>query len=131
MKNVIKLTMMMLAVTMLTMSSCSKEDTYQRRIIGKWECIHQKSLPDNPTNIDLSQYDDSNAVGNIWEFSNDGIFKETTSNGTSSYTYTITEDYLSLLGLAFHIQELTSSTLIIWFGYDNGRCLYYEFQRVR
>ena len=126
------------AVTIVMLNACSKEDSYQRRIIGKWECVHAKLLPDNPVNIDPNQYDDSN-IDNavlIWEFSSDGIVKATTTDWTYSYTYSITEEYLEVAGTLFqgsgalHIYELTNSSLIVW-QYVNGSYFYLEFQRVR
>lgn len=129
------MTMLLCAVTMVVLSACSKEDTYQRRIIGKWECVHFKHLPDNPANVDPNQYDDytnSGNIGLIWEFSSDGIVKETATYGTNAFTYSITEEYLVCAGIAsFNIHELTNSSLIVWWNGSGNYCRYYEFQRVR
>ena len=129
------MTILLCAVTMVMLSACSKEDSYQRRIVGKWECVHHKRLPDNPANIDPNQYDDytnSSNIGIIWEFSSDGVWKQTNSIGTRVYSYSITEEYLILAGMeSLNIHELTNSSLIVWRYSLNNYYVYDEFQRVR
>ena len=137
MKKTMKLMAILLcAVTMATMSSCSKEDTYQRRIIGKWRCIHSYfDQLDDPTNINPSQYHDDNGVGQIWEFSDDGTMKITGATFSGSpevYPYTITDECLIYGGfVSYHIHEFTNTTLIIWYKYPNNYYEYREFQKVR
>lgn len=137
MENALKVMAILLcAVTMATMSSCSKEDTYQRRIVGKWECIHSIfDQLDDPTNIDPSEYNfDDDGVGIIWEFSSDGTMKWTAPDDTDAYTYTytITEENLIVAGLlSFQVHEITNTTLIVWFKNKNNYYRYFEFQKVR
>ena len=133
MKKTLKvMAILLFAVTMVTMSSCSKEDTYQRKIVGKWEVVHDYSGSQSfdPANIDQSLYDDDD-VGEIWEFFSDGSI---TIDGEGGVTYTIQGDYLvfqQLFVFNYHIQELTNSSMIIWRDTLFDTYDYLEFKKVR
>lgn len=141
MKKTLKvIAILLFAVTMVTVSSCSKERTYQNRIVGKWECIHRATGYIDPTHIDPSQYHNEDcAVGSIWDFTQDGLLKvseiaNTPSNSTEALPYVIAGEYLSFGGIVtYYIQELTNSSLIIWscIEYEGDYYNYYEFQKVR
>ena len=126
MKKTLKaMAILLCAVTMVMMSACSKEDTYQRRIVGKWEVVHHAYGDFDPLNISPSQFD-NDGVGDIWEFRDDGIVLR----NDDPASYVITEDYLVVAGLvSFNIQEFTKNTLIIWIDYGY-RKEYYELQKV-
>ena len=131
MKKTMKKTMkvmaiLLCAVTMVMMSACSKEDTYQRRIVGKWEVVHHAYGIFDPLNISPSQFD-SDDVGDIWEFRDNGLVW---IDDDPPVSYAITEDYLVIAGLvSFNIQELTKNSLIIWIDYGSRE--YYELQKDR
>lgn len=132
MKKTIKVMAILLcAVTMVMLSACSKEDSYQRRIVGKWECVNYwYAVGNNPTSINSNQYYDESIIGEIWEFSNDGTAR--LNNELTSYI--LTENDILFGGLfTFHIDELTNSSLKVWWKPINNESYVdmYEFQRVR
>lgn len=140
MKKTIKVMAILLcAVTMVMLSACSKKDTYQRRIIGKWECVNSwYAVGNDPASISPNQYlydeGDHDRIGQIWEFSNDGTMRM--DNVLFSYIFTEDEDDILIGGLfTFHINELTNSSLKVWvdlFNSSDEDCIRMaEFQRVR
>ena len=110
MKKAIKLIVMLLfAVAMATMSSCSKENSYQRKIVGKWvvvnDVIHWNNVPGEPTT------ETGPNIGLIWEFRTNGKMIV----GGRELPYTIDGDSLFYRGALstgdWKIVELTNSTM--------------------
>lgn len=135
MKKTLKVMALLLCTITISMvlSSCSKEDSYQRKIVGKWEVVHDYSGRQSfdPANFDQSLYDDY-YVGEIWEFFSDGSI---TIDGAGSITYTIQEDHLVLhefFVANYHIYELTNSSMIIWMDKQFlDTPVYIEFKKVK
>ena len=118
---------LLLGLSMATMmTSCTKDNA--QLIVGKWEIVYhlESGQAIDPSNLDLSLYD-NHGVGEIWEFSSDGVWSHRHETGT----YLIQGDVLTLLvGFTwnFDIYELTNSSLKFGgfaFGYH-----YYEFKKV-
>ena len=130
--------LLLCAITMAAvLSSCSKEDNYQRKIVGKWEVIHSyRSYGSsfNPVNFDHSLCQDHSA-GDIWEFFSDGSVSVEDWEDIGTCTYSIQGDYLVMrvgFVLSYHIQELTNSSLIIWeYKSFADEETYIEFKKVR
>lgn len=99
------------AVTMVMLSACSKEDTNERKIIGKWITTNEvKYFYDGEGNlIGTKDY----SVGDVYEFKSDGTASE---NGVFFVKYSIAGDELVLgegtVTFSYRIVELTNSTMI-------------------
>ncbi len=128
MKKAIKLIVMLLfAVAMATMSSCSKEDSYQRKIVGKWKLIHEYGVNDEGNHFEHT-YEDGEKT---WVFNSDGGCSFPINGGSNvNGTYVITNNTLMisyLLSYSFEIQELTNTTMILHLSFFSEKT--YEFRK--
>ena len=106
-----KIALLLCAITMAAVSSsCSKEDSYQRKIIGKWEVIN------------TSASEDSGIVGAIWDFNSDGVCSAQIPSGdgtffTYNYSYVVSDDTLVMTPMLVNIKiiDITNTTLILHF----------------
>ncbi len=103
MKKTLKLMAMvvLVAVTTLMFSSCSKESM----IVGKWKCV-QEVYNDNGNEIG-----NDSRINQVWEFKSDGVVE---IDGTK-VAYSISGDDITIMGgmLNGTITTLTSSKLVL------------------
>ncbi len=100
---------LLFAVTMETMSSCSKEDIYQRKIVGKWSKSKETYFFYDASNTLVYSYESSSELGLIYEFINDG---EVILGGLVSTTYSLEGNVLKFKGDSYEIEELTNTTMV-------------------
>lgn len=103
MKKTIKVMVMLLfAATLTTMVSCSKESSYETRIVGTWQCTE--------SSIDLVFFE-----GDTYRFQTDGTFTVNPGpNHDGDAFYQISNDNLMITAIAavvFKIEELSSTTM--------------------
>ena len=91
-------TAMMIAAIGLMGVSCTKED-YSDDIVGQWDHISDEHFINNK----LISFRDE--TGEIWVFTEDGIFRRIGPEVTSSTTYTITENELKVKQKDLDIME--------------------------
>lgn len=103
MKKTLKLmTMLLCVVSLASLSSCSRDGD----IIGKWKVTSATSDDD---------FDAEAMVGDIWEFTADGVLYRITGTETYSGQYAVNDNYLVANGgiLQGPITTLTNSRLVL------------------
>lgn len=119
-------------MTATVLGSCSKEnnshsqnvtqDTYQTRIIGKWQMTRRyEHYPSGES---------EHVAGEIWIFNSDGIVTRQDASGTQAveYSYSISGNTLVIL-LGYQIVELTNTTMILHFEVNNSTYEAFEFKK--
>ena len=101
--------MFMCIVSMIALTSCSKDSTSDD-IIGKWKCTVD-NYNDNGNDMGHDSF-----VGSVWEFKDGGVL----NMGNEVVNYTINDKTIVILGgiLSGSVTKLTSSTLILDLKYN-------------
>lgn len=102
--------LLLCVITMATiLCSCSKEDSYQRRIVGKWGFIHETTYFYDALNTLVKTNENTDFAGMVVEFTANGNY---IALGFSSY-YILDGDLLILgEGNTVTIEEMTNTTMI-------------------
>ena len=117
MKKTVKVvTLLLCAITMVTvLDSCSKENSYKKRIIGKWQYTREYAFGHG--DLEGESYDNTytSEDGPILVFNEDGILILQNADGTEvmSTTYTISENAIVFLWCKYQIIELTNTIMIL------------------
>lgn len=129
MKKTMKVMAMLLcAVTMVLMSGCSKESTYERRIVGKWEVVRTDycggcEIPpwvfnsDGRCSVWVEEEDDPGLINTSYYFVN--------GNTLMIQYYVLT--------IPWEIQELSNTTMILRTNSikKDEEWTQYEFKKIR
>lgn len=114
MKKTMKVMALLLCAIMMAtvLSSCSKEDSYQKKIIGRWSFTNEVDYYYDASNTLVNTEDFS--VGFVVEFTDSGNF---IVGGLRSVPFSINDNTLMIGGAEdydiYEIDELTS-TKMVW-----------------
>jgi len=86
-----KITFLVFVMALLIISSCSKESSYQSKIVGRWGSNSYTVSAYDSDGVLLNSYVDNTET--IWEFTSDGLIY---LNHAYFGTYTIQDDNLTL-----------------------------------
>lgn len=132
MKKTMKVMVMLLCVvSMAVMSACSKEESYQRKIVGTWENVRMYG-----TNSDGEYVEELFESGEtVYTFNSDGSFILSLNDGedVSNGTYCIVDNdkllLTQIIALQFDIQELTNSKMVLKTSLFGGN-VNFEFKKI-
>lgn len=131
MKTLKLMTILLCLVSAVAVTSCKKDAS--ELIVGKWKVVH--SYEYTTSNPDRHLYEDS-AVGDTYEFTDDGNVIWTSSGGDErqSYPFSISENTITVAFFSGGVEECTNTSLIFYL--DNGfdgdwnQRTHYECERV-
>lgn len=116
MKKTMKaIAILLFSITMAAMSSCSKEEdtnqTYQTKIVGKWEPIRAYGGDLQGSNFDNTF---ENGESYILIFTSDGVCTFQYPEFTCRFVYSIADNILVVGDGIFKIMELTNEKLVLY-----------------
>lgn len=122
--------MLLCVVTMATLSACSKEDDYQKKIIGSWESVRTYG-----TNQQGESVNEQCEGEEVWTFKSNGtcIIYIDEFGESQYYSYSIVDNnklqIMMLFAVQYEIHELTNSKMVLHMELM-GADAYIEFRKI-